>query len=266
MSCLPVFCQKKKCKLVPLTSFARWVTLGSRGVVSKTKTEARSTQNSKTKHLNLENEAPIENEAPKTRNHCRLNNCNFTSSMGEAPREKTIGFFPIHILIFWMLRNNADARRCSYFELGLPVFSMHLGPSLGAPVRSLLLHTVLEPVKSIPRWWQKSNDPGTFSALTIEKFQIVQRTFNRRLFSKYMLSWGMYDGKNQNHLLNRRYKIYIWVGNPRATWVFSNYQGISLIFPKILVMREEERIFLIPLSIALSNPKNLGFLFLRKIA
>ena len=80
--------EKKKCKLVPLTSFARWVTLGSRGVVSKTKTEARSTQNSKTKHLNLENEAPIENEAPKTRNHCRLNNCNFTSSMGEAPREK----------------------------------------------------------------------------------------------------------------------------------------------------------------------------------
>ena len=27
-------------------------------------------------------------------------------------------FFPIQILIFWMLRNNADARRCSYFELG----------------------------------------------------------------------------------------------------------------------------------------------------
>ena len=35
---------------------------------SKTKTEARSTQNSKTKHPNLENEAPyLENEAPKTR-------------------------------------------------------------------------------------------------------------------------------------------------------------------------------------------------------
>ena len=30
---------------------------------SKTKTEVRSTQNSKTQHLNLENEAPIENEA-----------------------------------------------------------------------------------------------------------------------------------------------------------------------------------------------------------
>ena len=27
-------------------------------------------------------------------------------------------FFPIQILIFWMLRNNADAGRCSYFELG----------------------------------------------------------------------------------------------------------------------------------------------------
>ena len=63
-------------------------------VVSKTKTEApksqrASTQNSKTKHLNLENEAleneaPIENEAPKTRNHCRLNNYNFTSSMTQS--------------------------------------------------------------------------------------------------------------------------------------------------------------------------------------
>ena len=34
---------------------------------SKTKTEARSTQISKTKHPKLENEAPIENEAPKSR-------------------------------------------------------------------------------------------------------------------------------------------------------------------------------------------------------
>ena len=45
---------------------------------SKTKTEARSTQISKTKHLNLEN------EAPKTRNHCRLNNYNFTSCMTQS--------------------------------------------------------------------------------------------------------------------------------------------------------------------------------------
>ena len=34
-----------------------------------------------------------------------------------------IGFFPIQILIFRMLRNNADVCRCSYFELGLPVVS-----------------------------------------------------------------------------------------------------------------------------------------------
>ena len=49
---------------------------------SKTKTEARSTQNSKTKHPNLENEAPylqnkapktLENEAPKTRKRRPLN-------------------------------------------------------------------------------------------------------------------------------------------------------------------------------------------------
>ena len=45
---------------------------------SKTKTEARITQNSKTKHPNLEN------EAPKTRNHCRLNNYNFTSCMTQS--------------------------------------------------------------------------------------------------------------------------------------------------------------------------------------
>ena len=29
----------------------------------------------------------------------------------------------MQILIFRMLRNNADARRCSYFELGLPVIA-----------------------------------------------------------------------------------------------------------------------------------------------
>ena len=57
------------------------------------KTRKRSTQNSKTKHPNLENEAPktrkrrplnLENEAPKTRNHCRFNKCNFTSYMTQS--------------------------------------------------------------------------------------------------------------------------------------------------------------------------------------
>ena len=83
---------EKNCKLVPRRHSRASCPGFQRGSFenedSKTKTEARSTQNSKTKHLNLENEAPIENEAPKTRNHCRLNNYNFTSSMGEAPREK----------------------------------------------------------------------------------------------------------------------------------------------------------------------------------
>ena len=32
-----------------------------------------------------------------------------------------LGFFPIQILIFRMSRNSADVRRCSYFELGLPM-------------------------------------------------------------------------------------------------------------------------------------------------
>ena len=41
----------------------------------------------------------------------------------------------------------------------------------------------------------KSNDPATFSALIIEKFQIVHRTLNRRLFSRCMLKFGMYDDK-----------------------------------------------------------------------
>ena len=43
----------------------------------------------------------------------------------------------------------------------------------------------------------KINDPGTFSALIIEKFQIVHRRLNRRLFSRRMLKCGMYDGKKK---------------------------------------------------------------------
>ena len=38
---------------------------------------------------------------------------------------RLIGFFPIQILIFRMLRNNADVRLCSYFEPGLPVVTGH---------------------------------------------------------------------------------------------------------------------------------------------
>ena len=41
---------------------------------------------------------------------------------------ETKGFFPIQIVIFRMLRNNADASRCSFFELGLPLVSLHQIP------------------------------------------------------------------------------------------------------------------------------------------
>ena len=49
---------------------------------------------------------------------------------------ETMGFFPIQILIFGMLRNNADVRRCSYFELGLPVLITD----------RIVLHSVLLPL------------------------------------------------------------------------------------------------------------------------
>ena len=50
----------------------------------------------------------------------------------------------------------------------------------------------------------KINDPGTFSALIIEKFQVVHRTINRRLFSRCMLKYGMYDGKKTETKTNTR--------------------------------------------------------------
>ena len=51
--------------------------------------EALENEDQSTKHSNLENEAPIENEALekealKTRNHCRLNNYNFKYSMTQS--------------------------------------------------------------------------------------------------------------------------------------------------------------------------------------
>ena len=69
LTCLKWFNHLRYDATGPLACFSR----PGRVVVSKTKhlktkTEARSTQNSKTKHPKLENEAPyLENEAPKTR-------------------------------------------------------------------------------------------------------------------------------------------------------------------------------------------------------
>ena len=55
-------------------------------------------------------------------------------------------------------------------------------------------------------------------------------------------------------------------GEPEAFW---NYEGFSVIFPKILgaIARfTKARIFFIPLSIKILNPEILGCLFLRNLA
>ena len=46
-----------------------------------------------------------------------------------------------------------------------------------------LLH---ELAKSTPQRWPKSNDSGTFSALTIKKVQFILRMFHRQNFSKWL--------------------------------------------------------------------------------
>ena len=59
------------------------------------------------------------------------------------------------------------------------------------------------------------------------------------------------------------------LGHPRGNGIFSNYKGLSIIFSKILdpiLCFRKVTIFLIPICIAFSNPKMLGFLFLQKIA
>ena len=58
--------------------------------------EVLENEDQSTKHSNLENEAPIENEALekealKTRNHSRLNNYNFTSSMTQSESSRGSG-------------------------------------------------------------------------------------------------------------------------------------------------------------------------------
>ena len=53
--------------------------------------------------------------------HLSKVSCFFIEILSFSKVTETIGFFPIQILIFRMLHNNDDVRRCSYFELGLPV-------------------------------------------------------------------------------------------------------------------------------------------------
>ena len=67
----------------------------------------------------------------------------------------------------------------------------------------------------------------------------------------------------------RRYKICTCSVILGELEYLQNYEGFSVIFPKILDAIERftnVRIFLIPLSITFLNPKILGFLFLRKLA
>ena len=64
-----------------------------------------------------------------------------------------------------------------------------------------------------------------------------------------------------------RYKIYICSVILGELESFRNYKGLSIIFPKIsraILSLTKVRICLIPLSIAFSNSKILGFLFLLK--
>ena len=48
----------------------------------------------------------------------------FIETLSFSQVTETIVFFSVQIFVFRMLRNNADVRRCSYFEIGLPVVSV----------------------------------------------------------------------------------------------------------------------------------------------
>ena len=56
----------------------------------------------------------------------------------------------------------------------------------------------------------KINDPGTFSALIIEKFQVVHRTLNRRHFSRCLLKCGTYDGKKNKNKNKHSQRTFPW--------------------------------------------------------
>ena len=68
------------------TIVSKWSPRKRRPKHEAPKTQKWNTQNLKTKHPNLEN------EAPKTRNHCRLNNYNFMSCMMQSESGGGSGF------------------------------------------------------------------------------------------------------------------------------------------------------------------------------
>ena len=116
-----------------------------------------------------------------------------------------MGFFPIQILIFWMLCNNADARRCSYFETGLPVAEI--------AIICLIEYTSLEYHKCIllfltSYWiWKKNGDTyvdlfGLFhwrnniSVNQNEERAEKRRNFDRSFIDMLISTWyrGIYCG------------------------------------------------------------------------
>ena len=103
--------------------FGCFVLVVSKTKHSKTKTEARSTQISKTKHPRSKTKHPktrkrrplnLENEAPKTRNHRRFNNYNFTSCMTQSCL--SLGVKLIQAFDIRSMKYHSTACLCWYFS------------------------------------------------------------------------------------------------------------------------------------------------------
>ena len=88
-----------------------------------------------------------------------------------------IGFFPIQILILRMLCNNADACRCSYFELGLPVVTRFSKRTTWAKFALCMIH-----------FGQFFNILSTSTANELKKWW-----WERKIFQMIIL-WGFFLG------------------------------------------------------------------------
>ena len=101
-----------------------------------------------------------------------------------------------------------------------------------------------------PNWSTGRGTQRRFPPCIENTFQAIQSTF-----------------RSLEIHFKRRYKICICSVVLGQLESFRNYEGLRIIFPKILdaiLSFTKVRIFLIPPSIACLNPKILGFLFLRK--
>ena len=95
---------------------------------SKTKTEARSTQISKTKHLNLEHEAPVENEAPKnsktktTKLETGLSFINMRQSLANKARASLSVFKLVSDLFLLVLAHTCIRQNTVSFEVYINMY------------------------------------------------------------------------------------------------------------------------------------------------